>query len=143
MIAVNDRTRWSRDEDLAERLVDALCVAPLREWRSAALALALDPRATLAATALEIALPSVDHVRLWDLLDDLETALHRLASDEACGIVHGRRECDCIRVVTERAVEGLLCAECLARDDVEALAGALVALLQINESESLIPPPDQ
>lgn len=111
-------------DDLAERLVAALCDGmPVADWRAAALAAANDPRASLAAAALEQALRSADAVRLWDLCDDLETALFRLDTDRARGIVRGRHERDCIRAATLRAVGALLCRRGLSASDRETLVG--------------------
>lgn len=113
----------------AERLVQALCDASLSAWREAALRVATDPAESLAATALERVIRSADLVRLWDLEDDLESALFRLTTNEASGIVHGGRERQCMCAVTRRAVEALVCRALLAPDACRVLTEPLLALV--------------
>lgn len=115
-------------EDDADRLVTALCDAPLAAWRAAVLATVGDPREPLAAMALERAIPSADRARLWYLYDDLETALHRLTTDEEPGCVRGARTCSCMRATTRRAIAAIVCRDALRPHDVRVLAGPLLAL---------------
>lgn len=113
---------YTQHDATAERLVEALCEVPMTEWRTAALAAVADPRASLAATALEQALHSADLVRLWNLYDDLEIALYRLTTDEALGIVHGWHDRECIRSATRSAVGALVCRNELSPELVRALS---------------------
>lgn len=112
---------YTQHDASAERLVEALCEVPMGEWRRAALTAVADPRASLAATALEQALHSADLVRLWNLYDDLEIALYRLTTDEALGVVHGWQDRECIRAATRSAVGALVCRNELSPDHVRAL----------------------
>jgi hypothetical protein len=114
----------------ATRLVEALCAVPVAAWRSAAFAALRDPRAPIAATALEVAQRTADRVRLWDALDDLETALHRLTTDEAAGVVRDAREREWIRTATRRSVSALVCRAALDDAHVRALASPLLQLVE-------------
>ena len=113
----------------ASRLIDALCDVPLPRWRAAARVAIADPRLSLAATALEAALASVDRICWWEMRDDLETALFRLTSDEACAFGLGRREREGIRAATQRAMYAVLCDGRLSAAHFEALARPLLDLV--------------
>ena len=119
---------YTQHDASAERLVEALCEVPMAEWRMGALAAAADPRASRAATALEQALRSADPVRLWNLYDDLEIALHRLTTDEALGVVHGWQDRECIRAATRRAVGALVCRNALSPDHLRALTEPFIGI---------------
>ena len=119
----------ARNGATAERLVEALCDLPLADWRRVALAAVADRRAPLAAAALEQALRRADLVRLWELYDDLETALYRLTTDEARGVVRGWRERACIRAATRSALAALVCRSDLGPDHLRTLAGPWLRIM--------------
>ena len=125
----NERAPGARAGGEAERLVAALCRVSLAAWRDAALAAAGSSRAPSAAAALDRAAPSCDAVRAWNVRDDLETALHRLSTHEALGIVRGPAERERIRSATRLAVSALLCGSSLAAGDARTLADPFLMLL--------------
>ncbi len=112
----------------AERLVEILCEIPLATWRSTALAAAFAPGGRAAAEALTAAMPSVNPVHAWMVLDDLETALFRLTAVNARDIVPSAKEYELIRIATRRAVQALLCRDYLAPEHVHALAGPFLSM---------------
>ena len=119
-----------RDSGKVERLVDTLQEIPLSAWRVAALAAFHSPEAVAARAALSLVVVLAPGVRRWHLLDDLATALHRLRTREALGIVQGR-ELNQLREATERAIDALLCESFLDHTHVATLTGPFLALMRV------------
>lgn len=114
---------------LAAQLVEVLCEVPLDEWRQAALAVAGDPAAPGASAALDRVLQRADRARLWDLYDDLETALFRLTTGEAIGIPGGHDARERMHDTARRAVEALVCGGALGAEHVAALTLPFLRLI--------------
>lgn len=112
----------------AEEFVGALSTVDPVAWRRAALAAARDPGLPAALAALESALGQVERLRLWYLEDDMESALYRLTTHEAAGVVHGSREFQCIRATSWRATEALACAT-LEEGAKRVIAGPFLAII--------------
>ena len=121
----------------ATRLVEALCEVPVAAWRAAAFAALRDPLAPIAATALEVAQRTADRMRLWDALDDLETALHRLTTEDAAGVVRDAREREWMCLATRRSVSALVCRAGLSDAHVRVLASPLLALVDGGERRAM------
>jgi len=68
-------------------------------------------------------------VRLWQVLDRLDTAVHRLSGRRAHGIIRSGAERRSIQIVTEQAVLALLFSEVLKPDDLKALTDSFLALI--------------
>jgi hypothetical protein len=114
--------------DQAERLITVLCAVAIQDWRDAAFAAANDPQASEAASALEIALAVSNPVLLWDLFDDLDTALYRLTTVERFAANVSTHEREVIRTTSRNAVGALVCAERLAGEHLMTLIAPFVEL---------------
>lgn len=93
----------------AEEFVGLLCTVDPAAWRRAALAVEEQAGLDAALAELESALCDADRARLWFLEDDVESALFRLTTHEATGVVHGSREFHRIALATRHAAEALAC----------------------------------
>jgi hypothetical protein len=111
----------------AEQFVEMLGAAHPAAWRRAALAVEDQAGLGEARAELESALGDADRARLWFLEDDVESALYRLTTHEAAGVVHGSREFHRICLATRHAAEALAC-DALSAAARQLLVGPFLAL---------------
>lgn len=78
---------------------------------------------------LSAASKPVKSVRLWRVLDGLETAGHRLSGREAHGIIRSAAEARWIQTITQHVVVALLFSELLKSEDLKALTDSFLALI--------------
>lgn len=116
--------------DSAERLVESLCRVDLDRWRAAAVAAIGATRDLKIEETLSAASGSVNSVRLWRVLDTLETAGHRLSGREAHGVILSAAERRSIQTITRHAVVALLFSELLKSEDLKALTNPFLALIR-------------
>jgi hypothetical protein len=113
----------------AERLVELLCEIDLLRWREAAMAAIKASRNLETGQLLNAASKSAKSVRLWHVLDTLDTAVHRLSGRETHGIIRSAAERRSIQTITQQAVLALFLSEVLKPDDLKALTDSFLALI--------------